>query len=261
MRRGGRRPRAACRSCSAATCSSISRRTAFARVVERFARRDAHARLSVRRRLGIAACAATALRARRDRRRVRLREAVMRSLDESATCLNSSACWSSTTRPTSARSSRRCCRAARSSRSSAPRATAPKRWKWSSELRARRRHVRPEHAGAWTASPSCARRWRGVRSPIVIISIAAGAGEQVLAALDAGAIDFVQKPTALATEKLMDIADELVEKVKAAARAPRAGVGRRARWQRPPDRAVRRAPAAHGRHRRDRHLDRRARRA
>jgi two-component system, chemotaxis family, protein-glutamate methylesterase/glutaminase len=42
----------------------------------------------------------------------------------------------------------------------------------------------------------------------------------VLAALDAGAIDFVQKPTALATEKLMDIADELVEKVKAAAQAP-----------------------------------------
>lgn len=56
---------------------------------------------------------------------------------------------------------------------------------------------------------------------IVIISIAAGAGEQVLAALDAGAIDFVQKPTALATERLMDMADELVEKVKAAALAPR----------------------------------------
>jgi two-component system chemotaxis response regulator CheB len=60
--------------------------------------------------------------------------------------------------------------------------------------------------------------------PIVVISIAAGAGEQVLAALDAGAIDFVQKPTALATERLMEMADELVEKVKAAARAPRRGV-------------------------------------
>ena len=56
---------------------------------------------------------------------------------------------------------------------------------------------------------------------IVIISIAAEAGEQVLAALDAGAIDFVQKPTALATERLMDIGEELVEKVKAAALAPR----------------------------------------
>ncbi len=55
--------------------------------------------------------------------------------------------------------------------------------------------------------------------PIVIISIADEAGTQVLAALDSGAIDFVQKPTALATEKLMVIAEELIEKVKAAARA------------------------------------------
>ena len=56
--------------------------------------------------------------------------------------------------------------------------------------------------------------------PIIIISIASGNGEQVLSALDAGAIDFVQKPTALATEKLLDISEELIEKVKAAARAP-----------------------------------------
>jgi two-component system chemotaxis response regulator CheB len=57
--------------------------------------------------------------------------------------------------------------------------------------------------------------------PIVVISIAAGSGEQVLAALDAGAVDFVQKPTALATERLGEMAEELVDKVKAAARAPR----------------------------------------
>ena len=56
--------------------------------------------------------------------------------------------------------------------------------------------------------------------PVVIVSIAAGAGERVLAALDAGAIDFIQKPTALATDKLLDISTELVEKVKAAAIAP-----------------------------------------
>jgi two-component system chemotaxis response regulator CheB len=56
--------------------------------------------------------------------------------------------------------------------------------------------------------------------PVVIVSIAAGAGERVLAALDAGAIDFIQKPTALATDKLLDISTELVEKVKAAAAAP-----------------------------------------
>ena len=36
--------------------------------------------------------------------------------------------------------------------------------------------------------------------PIVIISVASESGELVLAALDAGAVDFVQKPTALATE-------------------------------------------------------------
>ena len=55
--------------------------------------------------------------------------------------------------------------------------------------------------------------------PIVIMSIANRSGEDVLAALDAGAIDFVQKPTALASERLLDVADELLEKVKAAARA------------------------------------------
>jgi two-component system, chemotaxis family, protein-glutamate methylesterase/glutaminase len=55
--------------------------------------------------------------------------------------------------------------------------------------------------------------------PVVLISIAAESGAQVLAALDAGAIDFVQKPTALATERLMDMAGELVDKVKAAAGA------------------------------------------
>jgi two-component system, chemotaxis family, protein-glutamate methylesterase/glutaminase len=55
--------------------------------------------------------------------------------------------------------------------------------------------------------------------PIVVVSVAAESGEQVLAALDAGAVDFVQKPTALATDRLLEIADDLVEKVKAAAAA------------------------------------------
>jgi two-component system, chemotaxis family, protein-glutamate methylesterase/glutaminase len=55
--------------------------------------------------------------------------------------------------------------------------------------------------------------------PIVIISVASPSGEQVLAALEAGAVDFLQKPTALATERLLDVADELVAKVKAAATA------------------------------------------
>jgi two-component system chemotaxis response regulator CheB len=55
--------------------------------------------------------------------------------------------------------------------------------------------------------------------PIVIISVASPSGEQVLAALEAGAVDFLQKPTALATDRLLEVADELVAKVKAAAGA------------------------------------------
>ncbi|MCT7985098.1 chemotaxis response regulator protein-glutamate methylesterase [Laspinema sp. A4] len=56
--------------------------------------------------------------------------------------------------------------------------------------------------------------------PVVIISIASEGGEQVLAALDAGAVDFLQKPTALANEKIFEISNELIEKVKAAANVP-----------------------------------------
>jgi two-component system chemotaxis response regulator CheB len=55
--------------------------------------------------------------------------------------------------------------------------------------------------------------------PIVVVSVASESGELVLAALDAGAVDFVQKPTALATDRLLEIGDELVEKVKVAAGA------------------------------------------
>jgi two-component system, chemotaxis family, protein-glutamate methylesterase/glutaminase len=55
--------------------------------------------------------------------------------------------------------------------------------------------------------------------PIVVVSVAAESGELVLSALDAGAVDFVQKPTALATDRLLEIGDELVEKVKGAAGA------------------------------------------
>jgi two-component system chemotaxis response regulator CheB len=56
--------------------------------------------------------------------------------------------------------------------------------------------------------------------PIVVISVVNGNAEQVLAALDAGAIDFLQKPTALASDRLLEVADQLIEKVKAAAAAP-----------------------------------------
>jgi two-component system chemotaxis response regulator CheB len=53
--------------------------------------------------------------------------------------------------------------------------------------------------------------------PIVIVSVANESGELVLSALDAGAVDFVQKPTALATDRLLDMRQELVNKVKTAA--------------------------------------------
>jgi two-component system, chemotaxis family, protein-glutamate methylesterase/glutaminase len=52
--------------------------------------------------------------------------------------------------------------------------------------------------------------------PIVIVSIADQSNQLVLDALDAGAIDFVQKPSALATEKVFEMSDELIEKVKTA---------------------------------------------
>jgi two-component system chemotaxis response regulator CheB len=55
--------------------------------------------------------------------------------------------------------------------------------------------------------------------PIVIVSVASEAGELVLGALDAGAVDFVQKPTALASDRLLEIGEELVSKVIAAASA------------------------------------------
>lgn len=55
--------------------------------------------------------------------------------------------------------------------------------------------------------------------PIVIVSVASEAGELALNALDAGAVDFIQKPTALASERLLEISDELIGKVKTAAHA------------------------------------------
>jgi two-component system chemotaxis response regulator CheB len=53
--------------------------------------------------------------------------------------------------------------------------------------------------------------------PIVIVSVASESGELVLSALDAGAVDFIQKPTALASDRLLEMADDLVGKVLAAA--------------------------------------------
>ena len=55
--------------------------------------------------------------------------------------------------------------------------------------------------------------------PIIIVSVASESGELVLSALDAGAVDVVQKPTALASDRLLEIGEDLIAKVKAAADA------------------------------------------
>ena len=55
--------------------------------------------------------------------------------------------------------------------------------------------------------------------PILILTASPQDAELVLDALEAGAIDFVQKPTALASDDLFSVREELVEKIKAAAKA------------------------------------------
>ncbi len=55
--------------------------------------------------------------------------------------------------------------------------------------------------------------------PVVLLSSASESGEQVMQALDAGALDVVQKPTALATDRVLEVADDLIAKIKAAATA------------------------------------------
>ena len=56
--------------------------------------------------------------------------------------------------------------------------------------------------------------------PILILTASPEDGERTLEAINAGAIDFMRKPTALANNEILIIRDELVEKVKAAARVP-----------------------------------------
>src|SRR4051794_30973517 len=73
--------------------------------------------------------------------------------------------------------------------------------------------IMPELDGVGFIKAQMARR----PVPIVVVSVASESGELVLSALDAGAVDFVQKPTALATDRILAIGDELIEKVKMAA--------------------------------------------
>lgn len=55
--------------------------------------------------------------------------------------------------------------------------------------------------------------------PILILTSSPEDAPRVLDALQAGAIDIVKKPTALATEELLSIQDQLAQKIRAAARA------------------------------------------
>lgn len=61
-----------------------------------------------------------------------------------------------------------------------------------------------------------------IRKPVPILILTASPQDAglVLEALEAGAVDFIQKPTALANEDLLSMRDELLQKVKAAAVAP-----------------------------------------
>lgn len=62
------------------------------------------------------------------------------------------------------------------------------------------------------------RRQMAIRPvPVVICSISHDSGAAALEAFELGAVEFVQKPTALATDRVFEIADELLAKVKAAA--------------------------------------------
>src|SRR6185437_1112444 len=55
--------------------------------------------------------------------------------------------------------------------------------------------------------------------PVVVCSITHESGASALEALELGAVEFVQKPTALATDRIFEIADELLGKVNAASSA------------------------------------------
>ncbi|MGE5220903.1 MAG: chemotaxis-specific protein-glutamate methyltransferase CheB [Omnitrophica WOR_2 bacterium] len=56
--------------------------------------------------------------------------------------------------------------------------------------------------------------------PVVVCSVASEKEDLLIAAMEAGAIEFVQKPTALATEKVYNISEELVQKVITASSIP-----------------------------------------
>ncbi len=73
---------------------------------------------------------------------------------------------------------------------------------------------------------------QGRRIPVVVCSIASEGGEKAMAALDAGAVALVQKPTALALDTIYEIEAQIVAQVRGAAQADPA------RLREPPDAAA-----------------------
>jgi len=55
--------------------------------------------------------------------------------------------------------------------------------------------------------------------PVVVLSIASETGEMAMAALEAGAVELLQKPTALASERIYEVAERLARAVRSAAQA------------------------------------------
>ncbi|MCX8032149.1 MAG: chemotaxis response regulator protein-glutamate methylesterase [Thermoleophilia bacterium] len=55
--------------------------------------------------------------------------------------------------------------------------------------------------------------------PVVVLSIASESGDTALAALEAGAVELVQKPTALASERMYEVAERLAQAVRSAVNA------------------------------------------
>jgi two-component system chemotaxis response regulator CheB len=78
--------------------------------------------------------------------------------------------------------------------------------------------------------------------PILILTALEERGEKALLAMEAGAVDIVQKPSALANDKLLEIHEELVEKIKAVAKTPR----QRLQVPAPPEKTVKPATAPTG---------------
>jgi two-component system chemotaxis response regulator CheB len=74
--------------------------------------------------------------------------------------------------------------------------------------------VMPELDGVGFVREQMSRR----PTPILILTASPLDGERAIDAMEAGAVDFIQKPNSRATDEIRSIRDDLVEKVKAAAR-------------------------------------------